>query len=52
VESGFGRPSADPTGDQARFSSLVARRLVDGAGHDLPAHRPETVSAALIELLA
>ena len=51
VESGFGRPSADPSGDQARFSSLVARRLVDGAGHDLPAHRPDTVSAALIELL-
>ena len=39
VDSGFGRPSADPSGDQARFSSLVARRLVDGAGHDLPAHR-------------
>ena len=52
VDSGFGRPSADPAGDQARFSALVARRLVDGAGHDLPAHRPDTVSAALIELLA
>ncbi len=52
VESGFGRPSADPSGDRERFSALVARRLVDGAGHDLPAHRPDTVSAALIELLS
>ena len=51
AESGFGRPSADPSGDQARFTALVARRVVDGAGHDLPAHRPDTVSAALLELL-
>ena len=51
-ESGLGRPSADPIGDQKRFTTLVARRIVDGAGHDLPAHRPDTVSAALLELLA
>ena len=51
-ESGFGRPSSDPSGDQRRFTALVARRIVDGAGHDLPAHRPDTVSAALLELLA
>ena len=51
-ESGLGRPSADPIGDQKKFTALVARRIVDGAGHDLPAHRPETVSAALLELLA
>ncbi|HJN42880.1 MAG: alpha/beta hydrolase [Vicinamibacterales bacterium] len=52
AESGFGRPSSDPTGDQARFPGLVARRIVDGAGHDLPAHRPDAVSSALLELLA
>lgn len=51
VDSGFGRPSANPSGDQARFSNLVSRRLVDGAGHDLPAHRPDTVVAAMLELL-
>ena len=51
ADSGFGRPSSDRSGDQARFSGLVARRIVEGAGHDLPAHRPDTVSAALIELL-
>ncbi len=52
TESGFGRPSSDPSGDQARFTALVDRRLVDGAGHDLPAQRPDTVVAALLELLA
>ena len=52
AESGFGRPSADPSGDQRRFTTLVARRIVDRAGHDLPAHRPDAVSAALLELLA
>ena len=51
AESGFGRPSADPSGDQARFPALVARRIVDRAGHDLPAQRPDTVSSALLELL-
>ncbi len=52
AESGFGRPSDDPTGDQRRFPRLVARRIVEGAGHDLPAHRPDAVAAALLELLA
>ncbi len=52
LDSGFGRPSTGPSGDQRRFTNLVARRLVEGAGHDLPAHRPDTVSDALLELLA
>jgi hypothetical protein len=30
---------------------LVARRLLDGAGHDLAPQRPEAVSDALLELL-
>ena len=47
-----GTPSPDPSGDQARFTNLVARRIVDGAGHDLPAHRPDAVADALLELLA
>ena len=51
AESGFGRPSRDPAGDQERFPNLVARRIVDGAGHDLPAQRPDAVSSALLELL-
>jgi pimeloyl-ACP methyl ester carboxylesterase len=50
--SGFGPPSPDPTGDQRRFPALVDRRIVEGAGHDLPAHRPDAVASALLELLA
>ena len=49
--NGLGRPSTDPSGDQERFPSLVARRIIDGAGHDLPAQRPDAVSTALLELL-
>ncbi|MED5198240.1 MAG: alpha/beta hydrolase [Gemmatimonadota bacterium] len=52
AESGFGRPSTNPAGDQQRFPSLVARHIVEGAGHNLPAHRPDAVSLALLELLA
>ena len=46
-----GRPSPDPAGDMERFTRLVARRIVEGAGHDLPAHRPDAVADALLELL-
>lgn len=52
ADSGLGSPSNDPTGDQRRFTRLVARRIVEGAGHDLSAHRPDAVAAALLELLA
>ncbi len=51
ADSGFGRPLEDPSGDQAKFSKLVARRNVEGAGHDLPVQRPDAVAAALLELL-
>ena len=52
ADSGFGRPEEDPSRDQKRFSELAARRIVAGAGHDLPVQRPDEVSAALIELLS
>ena len=47
-----GRPSPNAAGDQRRFTKLVARRIVEGAGHDLPAQRPEAVAEALLELIA
>jgi hypothetical protein len=31
---------------------MLDRRIVEGAGHDLPAHRPDAVADALIELVA
>src|SRR5688572_5201610 len=46
-----GRPSPNSAGDQRRFTNLVARRIVEGAGHDLPAHRPDAVAQALLELV-
>jgi len=51
ADSGFGPPSPDPSGDQNRFSNLLARRIVEGAGHDLPVQRPDAVVEALLELL-
>lgn len=47
-----GRPSEDPTADRRRFTNLVARRVVEGAGHDLPAHRPDVVADAVLELVS
>ncbi len=46
-----GPPTTDPTADQARFTNLVDRRIIEGAGHDLPAHRPDALAGALIDLL-
>jgi pimeloyl-ACP methyl ester carboxylesterase len=46
------RPSADVTpAEREVFPSLVARRVIPGAGHFLPREKPETVSSALLELL-
>ena len=51
ADNGLGAPSQDPSGDERNFTQLVARRIVSGAGHDLPVQRPDAVSAALLELL-
>jgi len=51
ADSGLGAPSQDPSADERNFTHLVARRIVSGAGHDLPVQRPDAVSAALLELL-
>ena len=52
ADSGFGPPSPNPAADQARFTNLVDRRIVAGAGHDLPTQRPDAVVQALLDLLA
>jgi pimeloyl-ACP methyl ester carboxylesterase len=46
-----GRPTGDAPGLQQQFTKLVAQRIVEGAGHDLPAHRPDAVAEALLELV-
>jgi len=47
-----GPPSRDPSGDQRLFPNMIDRRIVERAGHDLPAHRPDAVADALLELVA
>jgi pimeloyl-ACP methyl ester carboxylesterase len=52
-DDGIARPPAEsPPAERAAFTSLVARRVVDGVGHFMPREKPEAVSAALLELLA
>jgi pimeloyl-ACP methyl ester carboxylesterase len=46
------RPSPDATpAERALFPSLLARRVIPGAGHFLPREKPEAVSSALLELM-
>jgi pimeloyl-ACP methyl ester carboxylesterase len=46
------RPAAEVTpAERAVFPALVARRVIEGAGHFLPREKPEAVSSALLELL-
>ena len=47
-----GRPSGVSRALQARFTRLLAQPIVEGAGHDLPTHRPDAVADALLEVLA
>jgi pimeloyl-ACP methyl ester carboxylesterase len=53
ADDGVARPSAEATpAELASFTSLVARRVVAGAGHFVPREKPEVVSSAMLELLA
>ena len=40
-----------PPQERAAFPSLVARRIIEGAGHFLPREKPDAVSSAILELL-
>ncbi len=51
-DDGFGRPQPEATpAERMSFPRLVARRVVEGAGHFVPHEKPEPVAAALIEVL-
>jgi len=52
ADDGIARPAADSPAERASFTALVARRIVDGAGHFLAREKPEVVSAAMLELLS
>ena len=52
-DDGFGRPAPEATpAERASFTKLVARRVVDGAGHFVPHEKPDDVGSALLEVLA
>lgn len=52
ADDGVARPPSESPGERALFSSLVARRVIPGAGHFLPREKPEAVSSAMLEVLA
>ena len=43
---------AETPEERSLFPSLIARRVIAGAGHFLPREKPEAISSALLELLA
>jgi len=51
AEDGLGRPAEDSPAERTGFTSLRARRIVQGAGHFMPREKPDAVSAAILELL-
>jgi pimeloyl-ACP methyl ester carboxylesterase len=52
-DDGFGRPAPATTDvERTQFPRLVARRVVDGAGHFVPHEAPQAVADALLEVLA
>src|SRR5438477_6969609 len=52
ADDGIARPAAENPGERTQLSSLVARRVIPGAGHFLPREKPDAVSAAILEVLA
>lgn len=45
-------PAQTTEAERTQFPSLVARRIVPGAGHFLPREKPDAVSSALLEVLS
>jgi pimeloyl-ACP methyl ester carboxylesterase len=52
ADDGLGRPAEDSPAERAGFTSLRARRIVQGAGHFMPREKPAAVSDAILELLS
>jgi pimeloyl-ACP methyl ester carboxylesterase len=52
ADDGVGPPSRESSpAERSVIPSLIARRVIDGAGHFLPREKPETVSTALLEVI-
>jgi len=52
ASDGIRTPAAQDPNEGATFAKLVARRVIEGAGHFMPREKPDAVSSALLELLA
>jgi pimeloyl-ACP methyl ester carboxylesterase len=53
ADDGLGRPQVEsPPSERAAFTSLLARRVVEGAGHFMPREKPQAVSSAILEVAA
>jgi len=51
-DDGFGRPAAEITAaERATLPKLIAKRIIEGAGHFLPHEKPEAVASALLDAL-
>jgi pimeloyl-ACP methyl ester carboxylesterase len=52
-DDGFGSPGPTVTpAERALFPKLVAKRIVEGAGHFVPHEKPEPVASAIVDVLA
>ena len=52
-DDGFGRQAAEITAaERATLPRIIAKRIVEGAGHFVPHEKPEAVATALLEALA
>ena len=52
-DDGFGRQAAEVTAaERATLPRIIAKRIVEGAGHFVPHEKPDAVAAALLDALA
>lgn len=52
-DDAFGRPAPEITpAERAVFTTLIDKRIVEGAGHFVPHEKPEAVATALLDVLA
>ena len=52
TDDGIARPAAESPAEKMQMPALIARRVIAGGGHFLPREKPDTVVAALLEVLA
>jgi pimeloyl-ACP methyl ester carboxylesterase len=53
ADDSFGHPGAEiAAGDRATMPKLIAKRIVEGAGHFVPHEKPEAMASAIADALA